>query len=66
MKASANPIIQKTEKAVQRLLEECRKNSALYQSNPRAIAQVNRTGKWLLSAIAQLDKEPEIHKECQQ
>lgn len=65
MNTSANPIIQKTEKVVRQLVEECQKNGALYQANPRAIAQVSRTSKWLLNAIAQLNKEPDQQKENQ-
>jgi hypothetical protein len=39
---------------VARLIEECRKNGALYSRNPKAVAQISRTGKWHLNAIAML------------
>lgn len=48
--------IQAAEKAVGQLVEECRKASSLHQQNPKAVAQVSRTGKWLLNAIASLRK----------
>lgn len=63
MNTSANPILQKTEKVVRQLVEECQKHGPLYQANPRAVAQVSRTGKWLLNAIAQLNKQPDHPKE---
>jgi hypothetical protein len=40
--------------AVQRLVEVCRKGGPLYVHNPKAVAHVSRTSKWLLNAIAQL------------
>ena len=45
------------EEAVTRLVEQCHKSGALYQQNPKAVAQVSRTGKWLLNAIAALHRE---------
>jgi hypothetical protein len=42
------------ERAVARLLEECRKGGPLYVASPRAVAQVSRTGRWLLNALAAL------------
>ena len=45
------------EEAVNRLVEECRKNGPLYPRSPKAVAQVSRTGKWLLHAIAALHRE---------
>ncbi len=42
------------ETAVTRLVQDCAKSSPLYAENPKAVAQVSRTGKWLLNAIAAL------------
>jgi hypothetical protein len=54
---------------VNRLVEECRKPGRLYSRNPKAVAQVSRTGKWLLNAISALHKvlgatEAENNKEA--
>jgi hypothetical protein len=48
------------EEAVRWLVERCRRGGRLYQRAPRAVAQVSRTGKWHLNAIAQLRKECDI------
>jgi hypothetical protein len=48
------------EEAVRWLVERCHRGSRLYQRAPRAVAQVSRTGKWHLNAIAQLRKELDI------
>jgi hypothetical protein len=45
------------EKAVGRLVEECRKSGPLYAQSPKAVAQVSRTGKWFLNAVAALGRE---------
>ena len=45
------------ERAVTQLVKECRKPGPLYARSPRAVAQVSRTGKWLLNAIAALRRE---------
>jgi hypothetical protein len=45
------------EESVVRLVEACRKPGPLYVRSPRAVAQVSRTGKWLLNAIAGLRRE---------
>jgi len=42
------------ERAVGRLIQECRKDGPLYRDNPKAVAQVSRTSKWLLNAIVAL------------
>jgi hypothetical protein len=52
-------IIRRGEEAVRRLLEECRPTHLLYGRSPRKVAQINRTGKWLLNAIAALKGELE-------
>jgi hypothetical protein len=44
------------EQAVRRLVKECSKQGTLYPRSPRAVAQVSRTGKWLLSALAALER----------
>ena len=43
--------------AVNQLVRACRKGGPLYGQNPRAVAQVSRTGKWLLNAITRLHRE---------
>lgn len=48
--------IQAANRAVKRLLYECRKNGPVYDKSPKAAAQVSRTGKWLLQAAASLQK----------
>jgi hypothetical protein len=40
--------------AVGRLVEQCHKSGALYKECPKTVAQVSRTGKWLINAIAAL------------
>jgi hypothetical protein len=47
-------VIASTEKAVKRLIEECRKHGPLYVQNPQVVAHVSRTSKWLLNAIGKL------------
>jgi len=42
------------EKTVTRLIERCRKDGPHYARNPKIVAQVSRTGKWLLNALAAL------------
>jgi hypothetical protein len=43
--------------AVHQLVRACRKGGPLYPQNPRAVAQVSRSGKWLLNAITRLYRE---------
>jgi hypothetical protein len=43
--------------AVTGLVEACRKPGPLYRRSPRAVAQVSRTGKWLLNALEALHRE---------
>jgi manganese/iron transport system permease protein len=50
-------LILATEEAVDRLVKECQKGGPLYKQGPKVIAQVSRTGKWLLAALAALHKE---------
>jgi hypothetical protein len=42
------------EEAASQLIEVCRKNSPLYRQRPKQVAQVNRTAKWFLNALAGL------------
>lgn len=44
------------QEAVTRLVEKCSKNGPVYDHDPRTVAQVSRTGKWHLNAIAALRK----------
>jgi len=43
--------------AVHQLIGACRKGGPLYTQSPRAVAQVSRTAKWLLSAIDRLRRD---------
>lgn len=45
------------EKWVRVLVDECRRRTSLYSINPKAVANVGRTGKSLLHAIAKLNQE---------
>ena len=45
------------ERAVTRLIDACEKDGPLYVESPRAVAQVSRTGKWLINAITALHRE---------
>jgi hypothetical protein len=45
------------EAAATRLVEACRKGGPLYARSPKAVAQVSRTGKWLLNALAALHRD---------
>jgi hypothetical protein len=54
-----DPITQETlraAEAISRLVEVCR-SGPVRKFKPRAAAQVSRTGKWLLHALARLRKE---------
>jgi hypothetical protein len=56
MKPHVLTTIRAAEKAVQRLVTACRKDGPVYAQNPKAAAQVSRTGKWLLNATAALQQ----------
>ena len=45
------------QEAVNRLVEACQKQRPLYKRHPQTVAQVSRTAKWLLSAIAGLTRK---------
>ena len=51
MKARALKKLAAAERAVYGLVQECDKQGPLYQHDPKVVAQVSRTGKWLLNAI---------------
>ena len=57
MDQSTMNLLRAAEAAVSHLVEHCCKGGALYQCNPKAVAQVSRTGKWHVSAIAALCRE---------
>lgn len=54
MSMSTPKIVRAAQQAVERLVTKCYKGSPLYVQNPKAVAQVSRTSKWLLNAIAKL------------
>ncbi len=54
MNPSTQEIVRAAAEAAQHLVAECRKDGPLYGLNARAVAQVSRTGKWLLNALAAL------------
>jgi hypothetical protein len=57
MDPSTRNTLRTAEQAVTRLVEQCRKPGPLYRRHPKAVAQVSRTGKWLLNALAALHRE---------
>jgi hypothetical protein len=57
MSPETQEMLRAVEDAVTRLIERCSKTGELYPRCPRAVAQVNRTGKWLLNAVAALRRE---------
>jgi hypothetical protein len=54
MDSRTRSTLRAAEQAVQRLVEHCRREGRLYRRDPRIVAQVSRTGKWHLNAIATL------------
>jgi hypothetical protein len=54
VKARALKKLAAAERAVNGLVQECGKQGPLYQHDPKAVAQVSRTGKWLLNAMSAL------------
>src|ERR1700677_3448992 len=57
MNGKTSKIVSRTEQEVHRLVEECRKHGPLYEQNPKVVAHVSRTSKWLLNAITKLKSE---------
>ncbi|HYT89533.1 MAG TPA: hypothetical protein VEL76_12575 [Gemmataceae bacterium] len=51
MNARTRKLLCAAEQAVGRLVEKCHKGDPLYATNPKAVAQVSRTGKWFLNAL---------------
>jgi hypothetical protein len=54
MKSQSLKKLDAAERSVQGVVQECSKQGPLYHHNPKTVAQVSRTGKWLLNAIASL------------
>jgi hypothetical protein len=63
MSPKTTKVIAVTQKNVHRLVDECRKHGPLYEQNPKIVAHVSRTSKWLLNAITKLNTELEPPKE---
>lgn len=63
MSPKTSKVIAATQKNVNRLIDECRKDGPLYEQNPKIVAHVSRTSKWLLNAIGKLNTELEPAKE---
>ena len=57
MNPRTRTIVQAAHQAVHRLVEICHKEGPLYGQNPPAIAQVNRTTKGFLNALAWPEQE---------
>jgi hypothetical protein len=57
MNTEAPEVIRTAQEAVNGLITACQKHLPLYREHPQAVAQVNRTAKWLLSAIAALNRQ---------
>ncbi len=47
---------QVADEAISQLIDLCRRPGPLYRQCPRQAAQVNRTAKWLLNAISNLQR----------
>ena len=63
MNGKTSKIVSRTEEDVTKLVQECRKHGPLYEQNPKIVAHVSRTSKWLLNAITKLKTELEPPKE---
>lgn len=57
MSQTTSEIVRAAHEAVDRLVAECRKGGPLYRLRPKQVAQVSRTAKWLLNALAALDRD---------
>ncbi len=55
MTTHSHDALSQTQETVTQLVEVCRKGGPLYRKQPQAVAQVNRTAKWLLYAIRRLN-----------
>ena len=56
MSPAQQEIVRAAQEVVQGLVAECRKDGPLYPEHPKQVAQVSRTGKWLLNALAALNQ----------
>ncbi len=54
--AALSETFRAAEESVNYLIQACRKSRPLYHHNPKVTAQVTRTAKWLLNAIAAPNK----------
>lgn len=57
MDPETHTIVQSARAAVNHLVAACQKRSPLYALHPQKVAQVSRTGKWLLNALTALDRQ---------
>jgi hypothetical protein len=66
MDPTTQETLRAAEEATNRLVEATAKGGRLYKRYPRAVAQVSRTAKWLLNALAvlrrDLDRPPDDHR----
>lgn len=67
MDPETQEMLRAAEDAVSGLVEHCGKNGPLYHNSPKMVAQVSRTGKWLINAVAalrgELERAPEQQSE---
>lgn len=56
MDESTRNTLRAAEESVQRLIEVCQKGGPLYARDKKVVAQISRTGRWHLNAIAALRK----------
>jgi hypothetical protein len=59
MNPETQKMLRAAEDAVSQLVEHCSKAGPLYHNSPKTVAQVSRTGKWLINAVAALRGELE-------
>lgn len=64
MNRQTEETLRAAEEAVTRLVEQCSKDGPLYKRSPRKVAQVSRTGKWLINAVAALRQELTAQEEA--
>jgi hypothetical protein len=60
MNRRTRTVVQSATQVVSRLVELCHKGGPLYRQSPQAVAQVCRTAKWLLNALARLEQARSI------
>jgi hypothetical protein len=49
--------VRTVEQSVHQLVRACHKQGPVYARSPKAVAQVNRTSKWLLNALDRLKED---------